>query len=71
MCCFATGGWMLGYVACVRVRLAALGGDRRGVTSMEYALIAAATVTVTSVAVAAVGIDLNALWAAVGVALAP
>ena len=62
---------MPGYLACVCVRLAALGGDRRGVTSMEYALIAAVTVTVTSAAVAEVGIDLNTLWMAVGASFTP
>jgi Flp pilus assembly pilin Flp len=39
--------------------------DRKGVTSMEYGLIAAATVTVVGAAMSVVSSDLNTIWTSI------
>lgn len=51
--------------------LATLKSDRRGVTTLEYATIAAVTVAVTAVGMAAISGPLAALWASIAGDLAP
>ena len=45
--------------------------DERGVTSIEYGLIAAATAVVLITALTNIGTNLNAKWTALSGALAP
>jgi Flp pilus assembly pilin Flp len=43
--------------------------DRKGVTTLEYAVIAAVTVVATGTAFAAIGVDLTTVYTAVQTAL--
>lgn len=61
---------MLAYLPYVRTRIAALIGDRKGVTSLEYTVIAAVTVLVTGVGVTLISPQLTALWIAINADLA-
>jgi len=54
----------------MRHRLARLGADKRGVTSMEYGIIAAVTVAVVGGVIGGVGGNLTTIWTAVDTALA-
>lgn len=53
------------YLALVRARLAELSEDRKGVTTLEYATIAAVTVLVTAAGMVAISPKLTALWTAI------
>jgi Flp pilus assembly pilin Flp len=53
----------------MRHRLACLHGDRRGVTSMEYGIIAATTVVVVGGVVGGLNGSLTAIWGAIDTAL--
>lgn len=53
---------MFAYLPYLRTRLAALISDRKGVTTMEYAVIAATTVVATGLAMVTIGGDLGTIW---------
>jgi Flp pilus assembly pilin Flp len=53
----------------MRHRLARLGADKRGVTSMEYGIIAATTVVVVGGVVGGLGTPLNTIWTNISDAL--
>lgn len=60
---------MFAYLPYIRTRLAALIGDRKGVTSLEYAVIAAVTVVTVGGLMGAVGTALTAEFTAITNAL--
>ena len=45
-----------------RAEVARLRGDQRGVTALEYGIIAAVTVAAVGTVIGAVGTDLTAVW---------
>jgi Flp pilus assembly pilin Flp len=61
---------MSNYFARICLGIAALTGDLRGVTSLEYALIAATTVAVTAGGMVAINPSLANLWGQVAAAMA-
>ena len=52
-------------------RIVTLMNDRKGVTTLEYAVIAAVTVVATGTAFAAIGTDLTAVYNGIKTALVP
>jgi pilus assembly protein Flp/PilA len=53
----------------VRARVAEILSDRKGVTAMEYGIIAAVTVVVVGAAMSGIGVSLGTIWTAIGTAL--
>lgn len=60
---------MLAYLPYLRTRLASLMGDQKGVTAMEYGIIAATTVVVVGGVVAGLGAPLTTIWDNISTAL--